>query len=113
MPCVSEDKIAVKHDNGKPDYSLLPLDLLDGVIRTFMYGEKKYDRYNFRKPGSLDPNRLLAACLRHLTEVQKAVRLNDEEVMKDGESGEAHLHHAISDLIMMVEALRQKGWKGV
>jgi hypothetical protein len=112
-PVVTGDKVAIKFDNSKPDYSLLPLDLLDGTVKVFEFGSKKYARDNFR--AGFDPHRPLAACLRHLVEVQAALRLGNTEEgqarMADSESGLAHLHHAICSLLILVDSLRVKGFK--
>lgn len=102
---------ALKFDQDKTQYYLLPLDLLDGTADVFSFGAKKYAADNFRKAGGLDPIRTLSSCMRHLAEIQRAIITNDHERMADPESGKAHIHHAICSLIMMVDGLRQRGWK--
>jgi hypothetical protein len=98
----------VKHDSGKVPYSYVPLDLLDGTAQVLAFGAKKYDRHNFRK--GFDPNRLLDAVLRHLTEVQTMLRTEKVEDGLDKESGLFHGHHAIADLLILIDTLRKKGY---
>lgn len=74
----------VKYDASKPDLSLLPREFLEEVARAFMYGEKKYGRYNYLN--GLDWHRVLGAAFRHLS------AFNDGED-KDPESGLSHLSH--------------------
>jgi hypothetical protein len=102
------EEASVKHDSGKVPYSYVPLDLLDGTARVLEFGAKKYDRHNFRK--GFDPNRLLDAVLRHLTEVQNMLRTENTVDGLDNESGLFHGHHAIADLLILVDTLRKKGY---
>lgn len=74
----------VKHDQAKPDLSLLPKEFLDEVAFAFMYGENKYGRYNYAN--GLAWHRVIAAGFRHLS------AFNSGED-KDVESGLNHLSH--------------------
>jgi hypothetical protein len=85
-----------KHDNGKPDLSLVPYSFLMEVAKALMYGEKKYGRYNFEK--GFPTHRLLSAALRHIW-----AYVNGED--KDPESGLSHLAHAGASLAMLVRCL--------
>ena len=38
----------VKHDQGKPDYTLLPMDALEEVVKVLAHGAQKYSRDNWR-----------------------------------------------------------------
>lgn len=86
-------KVGVKHDQEKPDLSLLPREFLEEVSKAFMHGEKKYGRYNYRN--GMDWHRLVAAALRHIT------AFNEGED-KDTESGFSHLGHAGACIAMLV-----------
>lgn len=101
--------VALKHDSDKIPYDLIPLDLLDGTARVFGHGLKKYGRNNYRL--GFEPTRPLGAVLRHLTEVQKAIETGDNIHMIDSETGEAHLHHAVCSLLILIDSLRKKGEK--
>lgn len=86
-------KQGVKHDQSKPDLSLLPREFLVEVARAFEHGEKKYGRYNYRN--GMDWHRILAAALRHL------VAWNEGENL-DPESGNNHLGHAGACIAMLL-----------
>jgi len=59
---------APKNDEieGKPDLSLLPLDILAEVAKTYKYGTIKYKRNSHRV--GFETDRMIAACLRHISE---------------------------------------------
>jgi hypothetical protein len=82
----------IKHDNEKPDLSLLPREFLDEVAKAMMYGEKKYGRYNYT--GGMAWHRIIAACLRHVTAFASG-----EDT--DRESGVSHLGHAGACVLML------------
>lgn len=83
-----------KFDQGKPDWSLLPLSLLEPVVQVLTMGAFKYARDNWKavKDGR---NRYYAATLRHLKEWQ-------EGKTNDPESGLPHLAHAMCNLIFLL-----------
>lgn len=87
-----------KHDQEKPDLSLLPPEFLNEVALAFMHGEKKYGRYNFT--GGLQWTRLGAAIMRHTT-----AWLWGEEA--DTESGLHHLAHAGAGIAMALMHVRK------
>lgn len=84
---------AKKHDQEKPDLSLLPSAFLEEVAKAFMHGETKYGRHNYLQ--GLDWHRVTAAALRHLT------AFNDGQD-KDSESGLLHLGHAGACIAMLL-----------
>jgi len=79
-----------KHDQGKPDLTLLDRIAMEEVARVLMKGAEKYGRLNWQK--GIDKERLLAAALRHI------MASNDGE-LKDPEFGTSHLAHAICGLM--------------
>lgn len=82
-----EPKIGVKFDQGKIDWSLLPWDGLEPVVRVLEFGAEKYARDNWRKvPNSTA--RYRKALLRHVI-AWCAGQENDPE------TGESHLAHAV------------------
>jgi hypothetical protein len=83
----------VKHDQEKPDYSLLNLAALESVVRVLMAGEKKYSRPNWQTV--VPHRRYFAAMLRHIAQYQ------DGEA-KDTETGESHLAHAVACLMFLL-----------
>jgi len=90
------DPTPKKFDTDKPRYDLLPPKALGLLVDCLTYGAKKYDDYNWRKDGGIDPNRLFAATQRHLWAWKEG------EVL-DKESGLPHLAHAATNLLMMLD----------
>ncbi len=90
------DPTPKKFDIDKPRYDLLPPKALGLLVDCLTYGAKKYDDYNWRKDGGIDPNRLFAATQRHLW-AWKEGEANDKE------SGLPHLAHAATNLLMMLD----------
>lgn len=82
-------KKALKYDEGKADLSQVTLELVEGLARVRMFGEKKYARDNWKK--GFKVTRSLSACLRHVFKF-----LSGETY--DQESGLCHLFHAVACL---------------
>lgn len=82
---------AVKHDQGKPAFSHLPARTIEGVLKVFGFGAKKYERHNYAK--GFNHTRALDAAMRHLMAIYCG-----EDI--DPESGLPHIYHAICSLIM-------------
>ena len=78
---------------GKPELHLVPLPLLEGTARVFMYGRSKYAEWNWAK--GMAWSICFGCCLRH---AQAALR--DERAI-DPDSGESHWGHFLCNLIML------------
>lgn len=87
--------LGIKYDGGKPDYSLLPFNALEEVVKVLTYGAAKYSRDNWKL---VEPHkeRYVAAALRHLTAYAR-------EEKSDPESGRHHLAHAATCLLYIIE----------
>tara|TARA_B100001093_G_scaffold203513_1_gene195540 strand:- start:1866 stop:2225 length:360 start_codon:yes stop_codon:yes gene_type:complete len=85
----------IKFDDDKPDYSLIPPNALDDVVKVLTIGAKKYDRHNWKKLDNID-DRYFAAAQRHMWALMK-----DEEL--DPETGEHHAAHAICCMMFLLE----------
>lgn len=86
-----------KHfDDGKPDLSLIPYVAEVAMAKAFMYGSKKYGRYNYCKGHEL--GQLIASAKRHISKFYAG-----EEV--DNESGVHHLGHAMVNLAMILQEI--------
>lgn len=72
-----------KYDQGKPDYTLLPLKALEDTVKVLGFGAQKYGRDNWKK---VERQRYLAAAYRHLVAI-----IGGEEF--DEESGMPHAAH--------------------
>jgi len=90
---ITFEKGGTKHDNGKPDLSLLPLPGLSHTARAFEFGMHKYGRSNYRK--GFESHRLIGAALRHI------YAWNEGEDL-DPESKAHHLGHAVATLLMLM-----------
>lgn len=85
----------IKFDDDKPDYSLLPPNALEEVVKVLTIGAKKYDRHNWKKLDNID-DRYFAAAQRHLWALQKGEIYDDE-------TGIHHGAHAICCIMFLVE----------
>jgi len=98
----------VKHDQGKPQYRLLPLKDLGGVVRVLEYGVQVYAEGDWKYVGD-GYNRYMDAALRHLAEHLDGNHIDDVPDSKGRCSHLLHIDHAICSLIFarhfMVEEL--------
>lgn len=85
----------IKHDTGKADLSLNPYIALKEMALAFMWGEKKYNRYNYTQ--GFESHRLVAAAMRHLCEYQ-----NGEDLDPESTIGSSHLGHALACIAMLL-----------
>lgn len=93
-PAPASPDEGVKYDDEKPDYTLLPWDALEEVVRCLEYGARKYARANWKKvPDAF--NRYERAGFRH-----RIARVRGEEV--DPESGCRHLAHEVCSLLFQM-----------
>lgn len=104
---------ALRFNEGKTPYGNLPLDLLDGAARVMARGEVKYSRANYRK-GYNDLLSPVHSLLRHMAAIQSAIeqgQLEEGGPLYDAETGEFHGHHVITSALILIQAMRVKGYK--
>lgn len=92
----------MKHDSSKPQYGLLPMKDLEGVVRVLEFGAKKYAPGDWRYVG-MGAGRYFDAALRHLAEMTEG-DLNS----RDQESTLMHIDHAICSLIFARHFIAQE-----
>ena len=92
----TEPARSLRYNNGKPDFSLLPMSTLTEVVRVLEYGASKYERNNWLKPTSWDVS--FACLMRHMSAWQDG---EDD----DPESGRSHLAHAACNILQMLHQL--------
>lgn len=92
---------AVKADDGKVDWTLVPFEALEGMARVLEFGAKKYSRNNWKTGGGFKWTRVLASCLRHLFAFMRG-----ED--NDPESGLSHIAHAQCNLLFIAYYLKMK-----
>ncbi len=81
-----DPKLAGRFDQGKVDWSQLPLSALEGMVRVLEFGAKKYAKGNWANGGGFDHSRVFNSLMRHLVSYQGGEDL-------DPESGLPHLDH--------------------
>ena len=84
-----------KHDNDKLRMDLVPPSAIEALAGVLGFGAKKYGDYNWKK--GIKHSRLYAAALRHLMAYWQSNTFDDE-------SGLNHLHHALSNIAMMIDS---------
>lgn len=92
---------AVKHDDGKADWSLVPFESLEGMVKVLEFGAKKYDGWNWTTNGGFSYMRVMRSCLRHLFAWSRG-----EDI--DPESGLSHIHHAMCNLLFISHYIGNK-----
>lgn len=92
---------AVKADTGKPDWTLVPFEALEGMVKVLEFGANKYSRNNWMTNGGFSYRRVLTACFRHLF-----AWMRGED--KDPESGLNHIWHAQCNLLFLAMYLTNK-----
>ena len=81
----------IKHDKGKPRWSLLPWEVIELVVLVLSHGASKYGDYNWQK---VEQERYWSALFRHLVAHKKGELL-------DKETNLPHLAHALTNLIFI------------
>jgi hypothetical protein len=92
---------AVKHDDGKPDWSLVPFESLEGMVKVLEFGAQKYAGWNWTTNGGFPYMRVMRSCLRHLFAWSRG-----EDI--DPESGLSHIHHAMCNLLFISHYIGNK-----
>ena len=92
----ADENRSLRYNNGKPDYSLIPLASMKEAAKVLEYGATKYARDNWKRPTHWSVS---FACLqRHLAAWQ-----DGED--NDPESGRNHLGHAMCNILQMLHML--------
>lgn len=96
-----QGEASMKADQGKPDYTLVPAQVLDAIEAVREYGVKKYsDPLNWQ---TVSPDRYWKAILRHVR-----AAWNDPTKV-DEESGLPHLWHIACNLAFMIALEKSDG----
>jgi len=96
---VHDPKEGRKFDKDKPDYTLLPWDAVEEIVKVLDYGAKKYARDNWRYVDDAEV-RYLAAAFRHLAAYARGETADPETNL----SHLAHVGCCILFLLSMEEA---------
>lgn len=87
-------KKAIKHDQNKAPFDLLPSKALEEVAMVFKHGAIKYSPNNWRK--GFIWSRLIAASLRHVFSFNSGEDTDPETKL-------SHIAHATACLLMLLE----------
>ena len=91
----------MKFDEGKRDWSLLPLDSVEEIIKVLEFGSNKYAAWNFEDGDGLKFSRLLNSSFRHLTSFTRG-----ED--NDPETGLSHVAHLGANVLFLLHFLLRK-----
>lgn len=95
--------MATRHNIGKVDYTLLPVEALKQESLVWMMGEKKYSRWNWKKLwGDKTIDVVMASAMRH------SLAIMDGELV-DPESGLPHAAHVRANMAMIIHYMKQEG----
>lgn len=95
-PTIITQLEGLKHDSGKPDFSLISSLALTYLAKVLTFGASKYSAHNWRK--GIPFSKILAACDRHL----QAIKIGEDY---DYETGLPHAAHLMCECMFLVELL--------
>lgn len=91
---VAFNKVGVKYDNDKPQWSLVPFKAMTQVVDVLTYGARKYAPDNWKKVPDAR-RRYIDAAFRHLSAYVSGEK-------NDSETGKSHLAHAMCCLLFLL-----------
>lgn len=86
---------AIKYDEGKANWSLMPFEAIEDINKVLEFGAKKYDGWNYAKGSGMSYSRILNSLLRHIFAYMRGEDL-------DKESGLSHLAHAGCNIVFLL-----------
>ena len=92
---------AIRHDEGKTNWSLMPFEALEEINKVLEFGATKYSANNWQEGTGFKYSRVLNSLLRH---VFAFMRGED----KDPESGLSHMAHAGCNVLFILYYLKKK-----
>lgn len=95
------DNKALRHNQGKVDWSLLPTEPLEEIIKVLEFGKKKYAAWNWANGNGLSWLETTNSLRRHLY-----AWLRGED--NDPETGLSHISHVACNVIFLLYYLRHK-----
>ena len=93
---------AIKHDTGKRDWSLLPYDSVEEIVKVLEFGAKKYARDNWKAGEGFKYTRTFNAIMRHMTAVMFCGEDNDPE------TGISHWAHVGANILFILHFVLNK-----
>lgn len=97
----SSTKVAVRDDEHKTNWCLMPFEALEEINKVLEFGANKYSANNWQQGSGFKYSRVLNSLLRH---VFAFMRGED----KDPESGFSHMAHAGCNVLFILYYLKNK-----
>jgi capsule polysaccharide export protein KpsC/LpsZ len=94
-PVIEPVQEALRYDQNKTNWSLMPFEAVEEISKVLEFGAKKYAAWNFTKNGGMQHSRIINSCLRHIFAYMRG-----EDV--DPESGLSHLAHAGCNILFLL-----------
>jgi hypothetical protein len=95
IPAGATHSVAIKHDSGKTDWSLMPFEAVEEINKVLEFGAKKYAAHNWRTGTGFRYTRVLSSLLRHTFSWARGEDL-------DPESGLSHLAHMGCNVVFLI-----------
>lgn len=91
----------IKYDNEKLDWSLMPWDSVEEILKVLELGKKKYSAWNWAEGEGFKYSRVTSACFRHLF---AWIRGQDN----DPETGLSHIAHLGCNVLFLLHYILHK-----
>ena len=95
IPTGVDSSVAIKHDSGKTDWSLMPFEAIEEINKVLDFGAKKYAAHNWKTGSGFRYTRVLSSLLRHTFAWARGEDL-------DPESGLNHLAHMGANIVFLI-----------
>lgn len=92
---------AIKYDAGKTDWSLVPWDSVEEIVKVLEFGKVKYAAWNWSSNGGFKYMRVFNSTMRHLLAWARG-----ED--KDPESGLSHMAHVGCNVLFLLHFIKNK-----
>ena len=89
----SGDIIGKKYDEGKLEYSLIPVQSTREIVKVLMFGKNKYGKENWKLVDN-PIERYMNALERHIYATKEALESKQYRKLYDSETGILHMAHA-------------------
>ena len=92
---------AIKHDQAKADWSMMPWDSVEEILKVLEFGKRKYSAWNWAQGEGFKYSRIFNSLLRHMF-----AWFRGED--NDPESGLSHLAHAGCNILFLIYFVKHK-----
>jgi hypothetical protein len=77
----NKQTIALRYNEGKLDWTLLDFKALEPMVKGMMYGAKKYEKDNWKRPCP-DPKQHLQSAMRHIIAILQGEEIDEESKVR-------------------------------